>query len=272
MSTGTERRVGTLVPRASSAARRLIKAIAERTGNDHRLRAVRAATVPYGKWRNQRDDAALLAVMTSVLRRDSCCVDVGANEGFMLAHMTRFAPDGRHLAFEPLADYAERLAADFPTVDVREVALGDRNGQAQFMRRTESALSSLETVPEGEDPETWRGPILDKAERVTVNVRRLDDELPNDFAPTLIKIDVEGVEHAVLDGARENLSKHRPVVAVEHSIGATHHGYEPGGIHEILTDCGLRIFDADFRGPYTRTELERTILGGRMWFWFAFPA
>ena len=239
--------------------------------NHHRLRSLREAVKPYSTIRNTRDDAALNAVMASVLRSDSNCIDVGSNVGAILRDMIRYAPRGRHLAFEPLADHAERLAANFPAVEVRAVALAERNGEAQFMRRREPGLSSLETVPEGEDPEEWRGPILDSAERVTVPVRRLDDELPEGYVPAMVKIDVEGVEHAVLAGARETLRRHRPVVAVEHSIGATHHGYEAGGIHDILSSCGMRVFDADFEGPYTRDELRQKVLGGRMWFFFAFP-
>jgi FkbM family methyltransferase len=238
--------------------------LARRTGN--------GSPRSYSEHRNQLDDAALLGVMTAVLRSDSCCIDVGANEGAVLREMLRLAPGGQHLAFEPLQDHAARLATAFPGVDVRNVALSDRNGQAQFMRRSQSALSSLETVPAGEDPVAWRGPILDEAERVTVAVRRLDDELPAGYAPSLIKIDVEGVEHAVLEGARRTIAEHRPVVAVEHGIGATHHGYEAGGIHDLLTGCGLRIFDADWRGPYTKHALAETVLRGRMWFYFAFPA
>jgi FkbM family methyltransferase len=258
--------------RLPGVGRKLVQEVASRTGNEHRLQALRAARSSYAEYRNQRDDAALLSVMTSVLRANSCCIDVGAHAGVMLRQMTRLAPDGRHIAFEPLADHAARLTAEFPDVEVRNVALGDRSSQAQFMRRADLALSSLETVPEGQDPETWRGPILDGAERVTVAMRRLDDQLPPDFAPALIKIDVEGAEHAVLDGARETLAKHRPVVALEHSIGATHHGYPAGGIHQILTKSGHRIFDADLQGPYTQDELARTVPDGRMWFYFAFPS
>jgi FkbM family methyltransferase len=254
------------------AARRLIKAMAIRSGNEHRVRALQGAAGSYSEYRNRLDDAALILVMAAVLRRDSCCIDVGANQGAVLEHMTRIAPHGQHLAFEPLEDHVARLVGRFPTADVRNVALGDRNGQAQFMRRAETGLSSLETVPDGEDPEVWRGPIHDGARRVTVDVRRLDDELPADFQPSLIKIDVEGVEHAVLEGAQGTLADHRPVVALEHGVGATHHGYEAGGIHDILTCCGLRIFDADGHGPYTKAELSRTVLDGRMWFYFAFPA
>jgi hypothetical protein len=139
------------------------------------------------------------------------------------------------------------------------------------MVRSESALSSLETVPVGEDPDSFRGEIHDGAERRIVSVRRLDDELPDGFAPTFIKIDVEGVEHAVLEGAAATLARHRPVVALEHSLGAAHHLYPIAGIHQQLTAAGLQTFDADGRGPYSRAELEIKVKSARMWFYFAFP-
>lgn len=253
------------------AAETAVKQVARRMRNAARVLGGQAAVDSFNTNRNRRDDAALVMVMAAVLRPNSCCVDVGAHAGSFISDMVRIAPEGRHIAFEPLADFAATLAASFPDVDVRNVALGDRSGEAQFMRRADPAISSLETVPMGEDPEMWRGPILDGAQRVTVPVRRLDDELPDGFVPSLIKIDVEGVENAVLAGAQGTLATHRPVVAMEHSIGATHHGYEAGGIYDLLTPNGLRIFDADGRGPYTREDLAATVLGGRMWFYFAFP-
>jgi len=247
------------------------KKVARRLRNAYRVLRGQTVVGSSDAERNRRDDQALLMVMAAVLRPDSCCVDVGAHSGSFLNEMVRIAPQGRHIAFEPLKDFAAEMAARFPNVDVRNVALSDRNGEAQFMRRPMAAISSLETVPEGEDPETWRGPILDDAQRVTVPVRRLDAELPSGFVPSLIKIDVEGVENAVLAGMQTTLANHRPVIAVEHSIGATHHGYEAGGIYELLAPHGLRIFDADGNGPYSQEHLVETVLGGQMWFYFAFP-
>lgn len=253
------------------AAQALLERVGRQMRDTYRSLSGKASSASYNVERNQRDNAALRMAMAAVLRPDSCCIDVGAHRGEFVRDMVRIAPRGRHLAFEPLEDFATMVASSFPGVEVRNLALGDRNGQAQFMRRQAAAFSSLETVPEGKDPETWRGPILDGAERVTVHVRRLDDQLPTGFVPSLIKIDVEGEEHAVLAGAQRTLAEHRPVVALEHSIGATHHGYEAGGIYDLLAVHGLRIFDADGGGPYTRQALSATVLAGRMWFFFAFP-
>ncbi len=50
-----------------------------------------------------------------------------------------------------------------------------------------------------------------------IEVVRLDD-LP-DLVPSLVKIDVEGMELAVLAGAAETLKRHRPLIFVEVANG-----------------------------------------------------
>ncbi len=46
--------------------------------------------------------------------------------------MVRLAPDGRHLAFEPVPASHARLASEFPGVDVRHAAASDTDGEAEF--------------------------------------------------------------------------------------------------------------------------------------------
>jgi FkbM family methyltransferase len=207
-------------------------------------------------------------VMAATLRTRSSCVDVGANDGAILREILRLAPAGRHVAFEPLAGHAMRLSAKFPNVDVRNLALGERDDEVPFIRRPDPALSSVAVGPAGTNPEVWS----DTADCVTVQLARLDDQIEGVLTPAFIKIDVEGSECAVLEGARGTLARHRPVIAVEHGLGATHHGYAAGGIYEPLTEAGLRIFDADGEGPYSHNQLTESVLAGQMWFYFAFPA
>jgi SAM-dependent MidA family methyltransferase len=42
--------------------------------------------------------------MSRVLKKDSNCIDIGANEGTILRDMLKFAPRGDHMAIEPIPD------------------------------------------------------------------------------------------------------------------------------------------------------------------------
>ena len=99
---------------------------------------------------------------------------------------------------------------------------------------------------------------------ITVEVERLDDALPDAFRPAFIKLDVEGAELEVLQGALETLKAYRPVVAFEHGFGsADHYGTDPGDVHALLTrDARLRIFDLAGDGPYSVADFRRAFADG----------
>lgn len=241
-------------------ARRLrsgVLSAARRLGREETARALRDALRGEQQRRNQRDDQALTVLMASVLSRDSNCVDVGAHRGSILEQMVRLAPEGRHIAFEPYPGLGAELAHRFPSVDVRATALFNQSGRMPFRARADDpALSGL-AHPTDPVP--------------VVEVARLDDALPSGYRPTLVKIDVEGAEYQVLEGARETLRSFQPVVAFEHSLGCRHYGQEPGAVYELLRSADLRIFDMDGRGPYDRVEFRREVLALRRWFFFARP-
>jgi FkbM family methyltransferase len=224
----------------------MLLAGARRMGAESTVRRAQRALEPAAIRRNRRDDENLRVLIAAVLERDSCCVDVGANVGTVLADMVAVAPDGRHIAYEPLPDLCRELAARFPAVDVRNAALSDRAGQATFsrVRRAPSQSGFRAVGAEGSD-----------VDELTVRVERLDDSLPDGSVPTLIKIDVEGAEEQVLRGALDTIRRHRPVVAFEHGNSAAAYGTRPDDVYRLLCDeAGMRIFDMDGAGPYT---LER---------------
>ena len=62
---------------------------------------------------------------------------------------------------------------------------------------------------------------------------------------------------ALLRGAQRTLAEHRPVVIFEHGIGgADRFGDTSGELWDLLAQAGLRVYDLDGTGPYTRAELE----------------
>ncbi|HEY2603726.1 MAG TPA: FkbM family methyltransferase [Thermoleophilaceae bacterium] len=216
----------------------------------HQLREARSVFNPETR-RNLRDEHALNVVLAGALGESSNAIDIGANQGAVLDAIVRVAPNGRHMAFEPIPTLHDELVAKFPQVDIRRVALSDSSGTAEFVHvindEAFSGLKQREDLPSS------------AVERISVQTERLDDLLDNGYAPTLIKIDVEGAELSVMKGAVETLQRHRPHVVFEHGQGgADIYGATPGELFDLLASARLRIFDLDGEGPYSRGRFEDT--------------
>ncbi len=170
------------------------------------------------------------------------------------------------MAFEPIPELHAQLRAAFPSVDVRQRALSDTGGIEEFFFVKEAdAYSGLRLRRD-------LGAAAASAETIQVPVARLDDEIPEDFAPTLIKIDVEGGEVNVVRGALETISRYGPVILFEHGAnGADLYGETSGELHDLLTNAGLRVFDLEGRGPHRRAEFEE-LVAKPVWNYLAAPS
>jgi FkbM family methyltransferase len=226
-----------------------VKHAAERLRLDGALRAAYELRNPGAK-RDRTDNERLRQLLAFTLREDSNCIDIGCHRGEVLTEMLRLAPRGRHIAFEPVPSSHAALAAAFPQADVRHAALSDSDGEAEFVVVPDEP--SFSGLRERTYPNEMR------TERVKVNTQRLDSALPDGYVPHFVKIDVEGAELQVLQGALETLRRHRPTVWFEHGVGAADHfGTEPADVHRLLTgEIGMRIFDADGRGPYSESDFD----------------
>ena len=152
-----------------------------------------------------------------------------------------------------------------PTVEVRQAALADSGGEADFQH----AL----------DEPGWSGfraratPGSSRFERITVRTERLDEALPEGVEPAVIKIDVEGAEEAVLRGAVTTLTRFRPVVVFEHARGgAEQYGTTPEALHDLLVgELGFRIEGLDGDGPYDRARFAEIFATGERYNFAAWP-
>jgi hypothetical protein len=84
-------------------------------------------------------------------------------------------------------------------------------------------------------------------------------------------VDVEGGELGVFRGARETIARHRPSLLFEHGMGAAEYfGTTPDEVWDLLCgDCGLRIFDLDGDGPYSREQFVDAMSLRARWNWLA---
>jgi FkbM family methyltransferase len=169
------------------------------------LNAISPAELLYWKTRLNGRIEPELAVFSDFVRRGDVAIDVGANVGlYSLAFLRRGA---NVVAIEPLARNVldlNRLSARFGRLTVCQAAASDTAGRAELR------------VPVGDTD--LDGYATLRALSTTHNVEsvrtiRLDDlELDNVAA---IKIDVEGCETAVINGARGLIKKHQPFLMIE---------------------------------------------------------
>jgi len=235
-----------------------VKGPAVKLGVDNHLRKLRATLHPTYR-REYIDSQNLRLLMTFALAEDANCIDVGAHIGTVLTEMLRVSPRGKHIAYEPLPSFYKYLVEHFPSVDIRQLAVSNEEGERSF--------AYLKRLPgrSGFHERSFSG--SQQIEKINVRTATLDSSLPENYIPSLIKIDVEGAERLVLEGAVNTISKYKPIVVFEHGKeGAVHYDTQPGQIYELLHDrAGLRIFDMDGDGPYTLGQFEETFARNDHW-------
>jgi FkbM family methyltransferase len=237
---------------------------AARFGIDSQLRSIRATLLP--RYRHDRvGNEHLRRLLESVLKEDSNCIDIGAYRGRVLAELVGIAPRGKHIAYEPLPHLYAYLLEHFPSVEIRQAAVSNEVGETSFMY--------VKNVPAESGFRERSHAGQRKIEKLRVRTEALDRCLPTDYVPTLIKIDVEGAERQVFEGAIETITRHKPVIIFEHGKGgAPHYNTRPQHIYELLNEvAGLRIFDLDGNGPYTLEQFVEAFELDERWDYVARP-
>lgn len=148
-----------------------------------------------------------------LMARNGAFVDIGANLGGWSGPAARVFKQVH--AFEPLAELALALRRAAPrNMAVHALALSSHDGTArlgvpQFRGEALATRASLQADANAGFNETARQVPI--ATLDSIGLRDID----------AIKIDVEGHEQAVIDGARETLERSRPTLVVE--IEERHH-------------------------------------------------
>jgi FkbM family methyltransferase len=142
--------------------------------------------------------------------------DIGAQSGFYTLLLSRrVGSAGRVVAFEPLPANFRMLEENIglnkiENVMIRKDAVGDRSGEISFHFPVEEA--SLVA-----------GPLLagESTEDIFVNCVTLDDFVSiEQIRPDLVKMDVEGAEGSVVEGALRTIRDFHPIFVIElHDVG-----------------------------------------------------
>jgi FkbM family methyltransferase len=148
-----------------------------------------------------------IKLINSLISKNDTILDVGANIGLMTIPFSKIVgPNGKVLSFEPQSNIYHILCGNvainnLTNVECKNIALGQSNDDLFLPNIDYKTINN------------FGGVSLSNIGDIRIEQKKIDDlELIN---VNLIKIDVEGMELNVLNGATNTIEKFRPILYVE---------------------------------------------------------
>jgi FkbM family methyltransferase len=192
-------------------------------------------------------DIAVSEVLARLIHPGDLVLDVGANVGYMSMLMAlRTGKSGELISFEPHPALYQslmsnlnqgQLRASLPRVALHNIALSDTSGNTVLL------------IPEGFQKNDGIARLCRDGEQgiasIPIRTETLDSILEERMA-AVIKVDVEGHELAVFNGAGEALRHQR----IRHIVYEDHHGIS-SAVGSFLRERGYTLFQIgwSFWGP-----------------------
>ncbi len=189
----------------------------------------------------------LLKIASAHLQPNRDAVDVGANIGLYTVHMASRLNEGqRVLAIEPTPAALRRLQANLAMNHFTDNVIVFDGVASDSCEPT-----SLNLVP-GREEYSSMGQLVhpnirtSETTAIPVQASTIDALVAkNQLQPGFVKIDVEGMEHRVLSGMTEVLTKHRPVILAELSDPLLRsNGSSSRDVVSLIRSFGYEVQDA----------------------------
>ena len=197
---------------------------------DARLRARRSETGVTGNIYVGLHEFADMAFVVHALRPGDLFGDIGANAGSYTVLAAKIA-GAEVIAVEPVPETAERLRRNVELnglsdrVELHRVAVSDRAGTVRFTIDADT-INPIAGATDAQRP------------TLAVPCTTLDSLL-GARVPALLKIDVEGHEGAVLEGARNLLGSPGLLALIVEEGPGFGLSPDPGPVHRILQEHGF---------------------------------
>lgn len=197
-------------------------------------------------------------------------LDIGANIGYYSCVAKKFNPNIVVHGFEPMPSASKYfknncLINGFNDVQVHQTALTNFKGEATFHTNINPKFPNETDFLYGDN--SLNSNATGKISRVEIKVKTdtldnfVNNNLRTDQIVDLIKLDTEGTENLVLEGAANVLSKHRPIIMSE-----IIKGFIEKEMEEILKKNNYTFYKVDPNGLKAVNSLE--VSSGKLDFFF----
>jgi len=190
-----------------------------------------------------------MAFLLHFLRPNDLFIDIGANVGAYTI-LASSEINAKTIAIEPVPSTFKNLMENIFINQMQEkvkalnIGLGSKNGKLKFTK----SFDSVNHVATENETDT-----------IEVDVDTLDTILLKETCPMLLKIDVEGFETEVLNGADTTLSnKSLKAIIIELNGSGQRYGYDEDQIHNKLMEHGFKPCNYN---PKTRQLIKLETFG-----------
>lgn len=205
----------------------------------------------------KRYEPRLVNLCKRYLNKDRDVIDIGANVGF---YTVLFAKNISHrskvLAVEPTKNATQRLRRNIELngvmnkVEVFKGAVSNKNGTCRI--HTVEGKEEYSSLGAMDHPKIkgkkW---VTEKVMQITLD-KLIEQKSLN---PGFLKVDVEGSEHLVFEGAQNVLFKNRPVILSELSdFLLKKNGSSSKEVVALIKSYGYNIFNAADESIFSETK------------------
>lgn len=227
--------------------------------------------LPIAFTKNQKYDAQTLKILRKIAHAQMNAIDVGCHKGEVLDTILKLAPQGQHYCFEPLPDLFQGLLnKKYPSnCHFYDIALSYEKGETSFNYVISNPSYSGLLKRQYDRPH-------EEDTLITVKTDLLDNIIPSDLSVEFIKIDVEGAEMLVLKGAKNTITRCRPIIIFEFGLGASDvYGTQPKQIFNFFKECGLNVslmkHWLENKPPLSMEAFEEQFYTSKNYYFIAYP-
>jgi FkbM family methyltransferase len=179
---------------------------------------------------NEHLRAAVHMIHRKYAKPEGLILDVGAYNGSTTVFFAQNFRRSKVIGFEPnpaTFPEAQQRCAPYPSINLMQTALDSENGELDFFVSDQNLSSSLNPIKDN--------PQFHLQKKIKVQVKRLDDCIPENEEVLLIKLDTQGRELKILSGGTRTLQRTKYVLTEMNN-----HDYYQGGSQYYELDDFLR--------------------------------